>query len=143
MPYRFLEDVATADAAFEAWGATLEETFRAAAEAELGVMVEDLASVLPEERRTLRLEAETAELLLFEFLQELVYRKDAEQLLLRVEQLRVEPVAGGWTLTAEAAGAPIDPARHQLLVDVKAVTLHRFRLAPAPGGWRATVILDV
>ena len=33
MPYEFLEDVATADIAFRAWGETLEETFVAAATA--------------------------------------------------------------------------------------------------------------
>ena len=40
-------------------------------------------------------------------------------------------------------GEGIDRQRHPLLVDVKAVTLHRFRVALEDGAWRATVVLDV
>jgi SHS2 domain-containing protein len=29
------------------------------------------------------------------------------------------------------------------VVDVKAVTLHRFRVEQTPSGWEATVILDI
>ena len=46
MPYEFLDDVATADVAFRAWGETLEETFVAAATAVIHVMVENLDAIL-------------------------------------------------------------------------------------------------
>jgi SHS2 domain-containing protein len=49
---------------------------------------------------------------------------------------------GRFSLTAAAWGETIDPSRHELLVDVKAVTLHRFRVEKASRGWEATVILD-
>jgi SHS2 domain-containing protein len=35
------------------------------------------------------------------------------------------------------------PARHRARADVKAVTLHRFRLEKKNGGWEAFVILDI
>ena len=143
MPYRYLEDVATADAAFEAWGTSLEETFRAAADAAMNVMVDDLGSIAARERRTLRVEAESPEMLLFELLQELVFRKDAERLLLRVKAVKIDEGHGGWSLAAETLGETIDPGRHDLAVDVKAVTLHRFGLIREESGWRATVVLDV
>jgi SHS2 domain-containing protein len=82
-------------------------------------------------------------MLLFELLQELVFRKDAEGVLLRVADLRIRETPGGWALEADALGETIDPRRHDLAVDVKAVTLHRFKLTQEEGGWRATVILDV
>lgn len=143
MPYRFLEEEATADLAFEAWGRDLPEVFRDAADAVTHAMVEDLAAVEPRERRALALEDDALDLLLFAFLQRLVYYKDAELLLLRVPDVAVEEAGGRWHVRAQAVGEVLDPARHAQGVDVKAVTLHRFRLEPTADGWQAFVILDV
>ena len=82
-------------------------------------------------------------MLLFNFLQELVYYKDAEQLLLRVGQVAIAARSGSVFLTAMAHGERLDPDRHQLRVDVKAVTLHRFSLQQTMHGWEAVVILDI
>lgn len=143
MQFRYVEDVAIADVAFEAWGSTLAEMFTAASEATIQVMVAKSASIAPRIRREVRLEAEAIDLLLFELLQELIFYKDAEQLLLRLLEANVEERGDGWTLSAVLGGEPIDPSRHELLVDVKAVTLHRFLVEPFEGGWKAFVILDI
>ncbi|HBD07384.1 MAG TPA: archease [Syntrophobacteraceae bacterium] len=143
MQFRYVEDVAIADVAFEAWGSTLAEMFTAASEATIQVMVAKSASIAPRIRREVRLEAEAIDLLLFELLQELIFYKDAEQLLLRLLEANVEERGDGWTLSAVLGGEPINPSRHELLVDVKAVTLHRFLVEPFEGGWKAFVILDI
>ncbi len=143
MPFRYLEDIAIADVAFEAWGATLAEMFITSSEATLQVMVAESASVAARIRREVHLEAEAIDLLLFELLQELIFYKDAERLLLRLLEANIEERGEGWMLTAVLSGEPIDPNRHELLVDVKAVTLHRFHVEPFEGGWKAFVILDV
>lgn len=143
MPYEFLEEEATADVAFEAWGKDLEETFRSSAEATLNVMVDNPEDVRPLEKRPLELTNEALDLLLFDFLQQLIYYKDAELLLLRVPEVQVEGRDGAWRLRAVAQGERLDPARHRQIVDVKAVTLHHFSLEQIPGGWRAHVILDI
>jgi SHS2 domain-containing protein len=143
MPYRYLEEIATADVAFEAWGASIEEVFIAAADATMNVMVQELATIAARVRRPLSLEAEAPDMLLFALLQELIFFKDAEQLLLRVCRVRIEPGPNGWVLSADSYGEPIDRAKHDLIVDVKAVTLHRFQLQQVPEGWRASVILDI
>ena len=141
--YRYLEGIATADVAFEARGATAEETFLAAADATLNTMVEEIGTVAPVERRVFSLAADSLDLLLFELLQELVYRKDAERLLLRVRDLRIEEAGSGYRLDADTTGETIDSRRHSLLADVKAVTLHRLVVERTPDGWRAVVVLDV
>ncbi len=143
MPYEYLEDVAIADIAFRARGRTLEEAFTAAADAVTNAMVEKLDSLEPRETRAIEVEAEALDLLLFQFLQELIFYKDAEQLLLRVPQVQIEERPGGYRLRAQAQGERLDPAKHHLRVDVKAVTLHRFSLESTPGGWDAFVILDI
>jgi SHS2 domain-containing protein len=143
MPYRYVEDIAIADAAFEAWGDSLEALFLAAADATMNVMVADLSSIAPREQRTMELEADAIDLLLFQFLQEFIYFKDAEELLLRATAVGIHPQAGGFTLRGAACGERIDREKHELLVDVKAVTLHRFRVEQGSHGWRSFVILDI
>jgi SHS2 domain-containing protein len=106
-------------------------------------MVEDLKSVRPLVRRGFHAQAEDLERLLFEYLQQFIFFKDAEQLLLRVSKVAITQETGVLGLTAEAAGEKIDPSRHDLNADVKAVTLHRFCVRHEPEGWIATVVLDI
>lgn len=141
MVYRFVEH--TADVAFEVSGATLEELFRSAAEATVATMVENPEVIRPEVRRAVRLEAAAPDLLLFQYLQELIYYKDAEGVLLRPAELTIKPAGDKWRLEGILAGERIDPGRHRTLTDVKAVTLHRFEVNRTPDGWRGFVILDV
>lgn len=143
MPYRYLEDIATADVAFEARGKDLEEVFISAADAATNVMVEDLDSI--QRREALHIEAQNRELdlLLYSFLSEIVFIKDARRLLLRFDKVEIEERAGIYCLRAKAWGSPIDPGRQRLKADVKAITLHRLSLVEAGDGWRATVVVDV
>ena len=143
MPYEFVDELTVADIAFRAWGRDWEETFVAAADAVMNTMIEDLDAIQPQDTRLLNVEHEALDLLLFNFLQELVYYKDAEQLLLRIQQLRIADDRQPYTLRATAAGERIDPDRHRMRVDVKAVTLHRFSLTQTDQGWEAMVILDI
>jgi SHS2 domain-containing protein len=143
MPYEFVDELTVADIAFRAWGRDLVETFVAAADAVMNAMVEDLETIQPHNTRQLSVEQDALDMLLFNFLQELVYYKDAEQLLLRIQQLRIADDRQPYTLHATAVGERIDPDRHHMRVDVKAVTLHRFSLTQTERGWEATVILDI
>jgi SHS2 domain-containing protein len=143
MPYRYIEDIATADVAFEAWGDTLEEMFVAAAAATMKVMVSDLETIARVEHRPLQVMAEELDMLLFELLQELIFYKDAERLLLCVSSVQIQGQSGQFSLRAEAYGEEIDPEKHDLIVDIKAVTLHRFMVERRQRGWEAFVILDI
>ena len=141
--FEYLDDVAIADVAFRAWGRTPEQVFRAACAAAMTVMVEDLDSIRTRERRSLVRTAARAEMLLFELLQELVYYKDAEGLLLLPEEIRVDIGESESRLQASLVGEKLERDRHPLKLDVKAVTLHRFALSHSPAGWQAQVVLDV
>ncbi len=143
MPYRFLEQEFTADVGFVAAGATLEECFTAAADATLEVMLANPRSLQLRQRRSARVRSEDLDLALLKFLEELVYFKDTEQLLLRPTRITVEQQEKQWTVEATLEGEPIDPSRHELSADVKAVTLHRLNVRRTKGGWEATVVLDV
>ena len=143
MPYVYTDDIAIADLAFRAWGQTLEDTFLAAADATMHAMVEDLATIAPQEQRVFEVHDTQLDLLLLQFLQELLFYKDAQRLLLRVYEIKITAHDQGFALKAQAAGEPLDPTRHALGADVKGVTLHRLQVAQTPNGWEATVVLDV
>jgi SHS2 domain-containing protein len=143
MGYEFLEDVAIADVAFTAWGRTPEELFTEAAKATTNVMVRDLKGVKKREKREIQVQAEAMDLLLFNFLQEVIYYKDAENLLLAYFRLKIEKKDEEYELTADSFGEVLDPRRHEQVVDVKAVTLHRFQVVQGPEEWTAFVILDI
>jgi SHS2 domain-containing protein len=143
MPYRFMEDIAIADVAFEAWGRSREDMFQSAADALLNVMVAETETVLESEEVHIRLENRDLEMLLFDFLGEIVFIKDSRLLLLRIKSATIDLIGESYTLTAVARGERIDPDRHPLTVDVKAVTLHRFKVEETVEGWRCEVVLDI
>lgn len=141
MSYRFLEDVAIADVAFEAEGQTLPEVFEASALALTEVMV-DLDGLKPVLSREISLTAGDLESLLFRWLAELIYLKDSECLLFRRFRIAIRQ-ATEWELQATAWGDEIDYGQMSLRADVKAVTYHMFVLEQTRHGWRAQVVLDI
>lgn len=143
MSYEFLEDIAIADIAFRAWGENLEELFIAAGDATVNAMIDNLDAIELKETRTFTLENDALDLLLFNFLQEFVYYKDSELLLLRAQQVQIEEKNSEYHLSAVTQGETLDRDRHEQRVDVKAVTLHRFQLEKTDDGWTALVILDI
>lgn len=143
MPYRFLEEIGTADIAFEATGRDLPELFKDAADATMNVMINNLDAIEPRETRHIELSNDQIDMLLFDFLQELIFFKDAERLLLRIGKVRIDESDRKYFLEAKAAGEPLDATRHQQRADVKAVTLYDFSVAKKAGGWKARVLLDI
>ena len=143
MPYKYLEDVGTADIAFDATGRDLSELFSAAADATMNVMIDNLDSIELRETRQIELSNDKIDMLLFDFLQELIYFKDANRLLLRARETQIDHKDEDYFLKAKVAGERLDETRHQQRADVKAVTLHGFSVQKHDGGWKARVLLDI
>lgn len=142
MPYKFLEDIAIADVAFEATGKTLEELFESAGLAVTNTQVKDLKSVKQKVSKEIKVDSDSIEMLLFNFLQELIFLKDAELLLFSKFNISIKK-GKKYKLEAKAYGEKLDMKKHELLVDVKAVSLHNFKVEETKYGWKADVILDV
>jgi len=147
MGYRYREDLTAADVAFEADGKTLEELFQSAALALTNTMIEDSAKLGGKAERKVSIKAGSEERLLHDFLDELVFLKDAESLLFRSFSIKItEKKARGksvFSLEATLHGEEIDISKHHMIVDVKAVSWHRFELKKSRDGWKALVIVDV
>ncbi len=139
MGYKFFDH--TADVLFEAKGKSLDELFEAAGLATEETQV-DLKGIKTKVKKEIVLEKDNIEMLFFDFLQELIFLKDAELLLF--SKIKVSISEGKPNrLKAVLEGEKIDPKKHELKVDVKAVTLHRFEVKKTKTGWFARVILDI
>jgi SHS2 domain-containing protein len=143
MPYHYLDKVATADVAFMAWDHDLSAVFKAAADALLGIWVDDANTVKPRVARTARFTDEALDLLLYQFLSKMVYFKDAEYVLLKADTLTITHTEEAFCLDVQWKGEPIDEDRHRLRLDVKAITMHQLRVEQVDDYWQATVIVDV
>ncbi|HLC84596.1 MAG TPA: archease [Candidatus Nanoarchaeia archaeon] len=142
VPYRFLEGLTYADYAFEAFGASLDELFRNSGYALMSSMVE-ISTVKPAETREVKLHSHELEQLLFDFLEEFIFLKDAETFLACEIDVNVSKDKDRYSLTATLKGEEIDTKKHVLHSDVKSVTYHLFKVEQKDHGWRAQVILDV
>jgi SHS2 domain-containing protein len=143
MPYKYLEEIGTADIAFEATGRDLAELFSDAADATTNVMIDNIDAIQPRETRQIELSNDKLDMLLFDLLQELIFLKDAERLLLRVREVQIATRDEIYFVKATTWGEPLDAERHHQRADVKAVTLHDFFVEQTEGGWKARVLLDI
>ena len=143
MPYKYLENIAMADIAFEASGKTLDELLESSALAITNTMVKDLKKIENIQKKEIKVEAENPEFLLHKFLEEIVFLKDAEKLLFGKFNVRTEKKGKKMIATIQAWGEKLNMKKHELLDDIKAVTWHDFKVQKTGKEWKALVILDV
>lgn len=139
--FEFVDDVATADAAFRAFGADPKELFAACGAALFSAII-DLEVVGATSERAVTLKTEDYETLLYDWLSELVYLKDVKRELYSVFLVDIAR-EGELRLTATVRGEKIDSSKHITKTDVKAVTYHRLKVEQTGSGWEAFVVLDL
>ena len=140
--FRFLDDIAVADLAFKAEGDSVAELFRAATEALLETLAETSTVAVTWERTIEHASGELDELL-FEWLSDLVYWKDAAGVVFHDADLSVIHDGATWMLAAVLRGAPVDRATQTLHHDVKGVTKHLYEVKQQGMHWYAQVVVDV
>lgn len=139
--YKILPDVAIADVCFEAEGKDLNELFENAAFATEEIMV-DTKTVRPKVQHIISLDKEKIEDLLYDFLSELLFLKDAKGLVFSAIATKIEKNKT-YSLTATLKGEILNQQRHVWRTDVKAVTLHMFTIEKKKDTWRCRVVLDI
>jgi len=129
----------TADVGFEVEAPTVPALFERAALG-LAATVAELDGVAARERRTVAVHADDRSALLHDFLHALLLLAQIDCFL--ISAVEVEQVDER-SVRAVVLGEPVDPGRHHLHGEVKAVTWHGLTVAPTDAGWRARVLLDV
>lgn len=129
----------TADLGLRARAADLDTLFAEAAMALFTAVVDDLATVEPRQCVEMSVVGDERDYLLFDWLRALLGRLDTEHFLFSRFDVHVD-VHG---LSARAWGEPLDPERHHLIHEVKAITYHGLRVEQTADGWLAEVIVDI
>ena len=106
-------------------------------------MIDNIEAIQPRETRQIELSNDELDMLLFNFLQELIFLKDVARLLLRIRDVQVAQRGEVYLVESTAAGESLDVERHHQRADVKAVTLHDFCVEQSESGWKARVLLDI
>ncbi|MBI2565125.1 archease [Candidatus Woesearchaeota archaeon] len=139
--FKFLEGITFADYAYEAYGKNEKELFENAAFGLINSMV-DPKTVKSKKRKEIKLENKEIEKLLFDFLEEIIYYKDADNMVFCSTKVSIKKDST-FHLIAILNGEEIDQKKHKLGIDVKAVTYHNYNVEKTKRGWKATIVLDV
>jgi protein archease len=140
--FRFLEDVALADIAFEAEGDSIEALFQGATQALIEIMADPGTVMASWQRRSIKIDAALDDLLV-EWLSEIVYWKDAAGIVFREVPLALIRENECWKVDATLIGAPVDQTTQTLRNDVKGITRHLYRVRQEGLLWKARVVVDV
>ena len=120
--YRLIEH--SADAGLIAYGSTLAEAFTNAG-CGLFSIITDLRKVREDESRTVRLNENDADSLLFEWMNSLIYLFDVNKLLFkRFDIIEFD----GLKMKAVCYGEKYDTSRHTLNVGIKSATYHMLKV---------------
>ena len=139
--YKFLEDVAIADIAYEAYGKNLNELFENAAFA-IFELSANLKTVEAKKKIEVKLENEKIENLLYDFLSEILFLKDSKYMVFKKVKINIKD-GEKYQLKAVLEGDTINPEKQKLENDIKAVTMHMFKIEKEQNSWKATVVLDI
>jgi SHS2 domain-containing protein len=129
----------TADTGIIIHADSLPSLFEIAGEA-LFHIITDLKKVRRRIERKIEIRGEPLERLMVDWLGELLYLHDTENLLFK--GFKVESL-GEDGLKARVKGEPFQEGVHVIKTGVKAVTYHQIEVRRENQGWRAKVILDL
>ncbi len=145
--YKFLEH--TADAYFEAFGKTLEEAFANAGRALFEVML-NASKVECRVRRLVVDEGIDAYNALYRWLEDLLIIQNVEKLVFShftvsfEREVKDEPDLGRpLRFLGEVCGEKVDPERHELKNEVKAVTYSLMKIFKDGRCWHVSTVLDL
>ena len=120
------------------FGATKAEAFEQAALA-MTAVITDPAAVEQREAVDIACEAPDDELLLAEWLNNLIYEMAVRKMLFSRFAVQID----GAQLRAQAWGERTDASRHHPAVEVKGATYTALRVTHDPAGWVAQTVVDV
>ena len=129
----------TADIGIRARSDTLNGLFEESAKGLFSVILTNLDSVRCVQDTTIELAGDRRDDLLFDWLAELLYTFETRRILFGRFEVRLSDSG----LSAVAWGEPLDSGRHELDMEIKAVTYHGLKVEPEGDGWLAEVIVDL
>ena len=142
--YIFLEDIALADIAYEAYGKNLNEVFKNSALAIFELSAE-VKTINPKKKLEIKLEHEKLDNLLCDFLSEILFLKDSKYMVFRNVKVKIkeDKKKNKFQLSATLEGDKINSEKQHLENDIKAITMHMFYLNKVKNGYKARIVVDI
>ena len=140
MPYEFFDH--TGDIGVRVRAATVSDLFADAAAALTATLV-DPSTVLGRAREWVALSAPSLELLLVDWLNDLVFRFDVDEFVTARVTPRIEHQQDEWKLEATIEGEQLEPARHRVKLLIKGVTYHQLEIVKTDRGFETSVVFDI
>ncbi|NOX57074.1 MAG: archease [Planctomycetes bacterium] len=129
----------TADIGLRVRAEQLEQLFEEAGRGLMAALIDNPEDVQPIEGQTIRVEGRELDYLMVDWLSELLFLFEQEARVFAQFRVRIDEKG----LTAAVRGERLDPDRHRVLQEIKAITYHNLKVEWQPGGWLAEIILDV
>jgi len=129
----------TADIGIIAYGTDIKQIFANAALGLFSLMAE-LDDIKEDAQRDLVLSAEDEEVLLVEWLNELIYIFDVEHIVFK--RFEIDKLSGN-QIKARCFGQKIKPGQHKLKREIKAATYHMLRISKSNSNYEVQVIFDI
>ncbi|MFA5333022.1 MAG: archease [Candidatus Nanoarchaeia archaeon] len=141
MKYEYLEHEATADLAIKAYGKTLKEAFENSANAICNA-ISETKKIDEQEIKLVKKSSENLKMLLYEFLEELLFLHDSENLIFKrviIDELDEKTNS----LSAIFYGEPFEPKKHIPKSNIKAITYFDMQIKKENGNFAIKFIADV
>lgn len=121
----------TADVGYRAYGKSIEKAFENAATAMFEVIT-DTSNVRCLVEKKITLEAEDKYAILYDWLSELLFLHDSEYLVFSKFDVKIHVKTTDsqkkYCLESSVFGEEVDPSRHEIRSEVKAVTFHMMKI---------------
>jgi SHS2 domain-containing protein len=127
MDYEIIEDITLADIAIKVRGYSLEEIFIKGGNALVSLMAQDPSSIEKTEIIHGEITSHELEILYFDFLNEILYYKDAKRLILMPQSVEMTIDDDLFRCKYNLCGDKISQ-KYTFNIDIKAITLHGLKI---------------
>ena len=144
LKYKFLEDIAIADIAYDAYGKNLNELFENSALAIFELSAE-VNTIEPKKKLEIKLENKKLDNLLYDFLSEILFLKDSKYMVFKNVKVKIieNKKNKKYNLISTIEGDKINSKKQKLENDIKAITMHMFELKKVKNGYQARIVVDI
>lgn len=133
----------TGDVGIRVTASSLPELFERAALGMFSVLT-DVETVRPDQPADIEVQGRDREALMVRWLSELNYHHNVDHVVYRESNVEsIDESKDGISLHATVLGEPIDPDRHTIYTEIKAVTFHGLEIQETNDGWSVQVIFDM
>lgn len=140
----FIYEDHTADVQARCWGKSLEEAFNQTAYSLMATITPDLKRISSKVEKKIKIEAEDKEALLFDFLSELLYIFDVDELVFNNIKVQIIKESEDlYVLNALLRGEKFDISKHEIGVEVKAITYSFMEITESKNRVEISIVFDI